>query len=39
MTIITINGYFRVVYNITHIRYIQYVHELQHLLFGLGLKL
>lgn len=38
MTIITINGYFRVVYNITHIRYIQYVHELQHLLFGLGLN-
>ena len=29
-TIITINGYFRIVYNITHIRYIQYVHELQH---------
>lgn len=39
MTIITINGYFRVVYNITYIRYIQYVHELQHLLFGLGLNL
>lgn len=38
MTIITINGYFRVVYNITHIRYIQYIHELQHLLFGLGLN-
>ena len=38
MTIITINGYFRVVYNITHLRYIQYVHELQHLLFGLGLN-
>lgn len=38
MAIITINGYFRVVYNITHIRYIQYVHELQHLLFGLGLN-
>ena len=38
MTIITINGYFRIVYNITHIRYIQYVHELQHLLFGLGLN-
>lgn len=38
MTIITINGYFRVVYNITHIRYIQYVHELQHLFFGLGLN-
>ena len=39
MTIITINGYCSVVYNITHIRYIQYVHELQHLLFGLGLNL
>ena len=38
MTIITINGYFSVVYNITHLRYIQYVHELQHLLFGLGLN-
>ena len=38
MTIITINGYFRIVYNITHLRYIQYVHELQHLLFGLGLN-
>ena len=38
MTIITINGYCSVVYNITHIRYIQYVHELQHLLFGLGLN-
>ena len=38
MTIITINGYFRVVYNITHIRYIQYCHELQHLFFGLGLN-
>ena len=38
MTIITINGYFRVVYNITPIRHIQYVHELQHLLFGLGLN-
>ena len=38
MTIITINGYFSIVYNITHLRYIQYVHELQHLLFGLGLN-
>lgn len=38
MTIITINGYCSVVYNITHIRYVQYVHELQHLLFGLGLN-
>ena len=38
ITIITINGYCSVVYNITHIRYIQYVHELQHLLFGLGLN-
>ena len=38
MTIITINGYCSVVYNITHIRYIQYVHELQHLLFGLRLN-
>ena len=38
MTIITINGYFSVVYNITDLRYIQYVHELQHLLFGLGLN-
>ena len=38
MTIITINGYCSVIYNITHIRYIQYVHELQHLLFGLGLN-
>ena len=38
MTLITINGYFRVVYNITHIRYIQYVNELQHLLFGMGLN-
>lgn len=38
ITIITINGYCSVVYNITHLRYIQYVHELQHLLFGLGLN-
>ena len=38
ITIITINGYCSVVYNITHVRYIQYVHELQHLLFGLGLN-
>ena len=38
MTIITINGYCSVVYNITHIRYIQYVHELQLLLFGMGLN-
>ena len=38
MTIITINRYCSVVYNITHIRYIQYCHELQHLLFGLGLN-
>ena len=38
ITIITINGYCSVVYNITHIRYMQYVHELQHFLFGLGLN-
>lgn len=38
ITIIAINKDFRVVYNTTYIRHIQYVHELQHLLFGLGLK-
>lgn len=38
ITIIAINKDFRVVYNTTNIRYIQYVHELQHLLFGLGLN-
>lgn len=38
ITIIAINKDFRVVYNTTDIRYIQYVHELQHLLFGLGLN-
>ena len=38
ITIIAINEDFRVVYNTTCIRYIQYVHELQHLLFGLGLN-
>ena len=38
ITIIAINKDFRVGYNTTDIRYIQYVHELQHLLFGLGLN-
>ena len=38
ITIIAINEDFSVVYNTTCIRYIQYVHELQHLLFGLGLN-
>lgn len=38
ITIIATNEDFRVVYNTTYIRYIQYVHELQHLLFGLGLN-
>lgn len=38
ITIIAINKDFRVVYNTTYIRHIQYVHELQHLLFGLGLN-
>lgn len=32
------NKDFRVVYNTTHIRHIQYVHELQHFLFGLDLN-
>ena len=39
ITIIATNEDFRVVYNTTYIRYIQYIHELQHLLFGLGLNL
>ena len=38
ITIIAINEDFSVLYNTTCIRYIQYVHELQHLLFGLGLN-
>ena len=38
MTIIATNEDFEALYNTTHIRYIQYVHELQHLLFGLGLN-
>lgn len=38
ITIIAINKDFRVVYNTTYIRHIQYVHELQHLLFGLGIN-
>ena len=38
ITIIATNGDFRVVYNTTYIRYIQYVHELQHFLFGLDLN-
>ena len=38
ITIIATNEDFKVIYNTTHIRYIQYIHELQHLLFGLGLK-
>lgn len=38
ITIIAINKDFRVVYNTTHIRHIQYVHELQHFLFGLDLN-
>ena len=38
ITIIATNEDFSVLYNTTHIRYIQYVHELQHLLFGLGLN-
>ena len=38
ITIIATNEDFRVVYNTTYIRYIQYVHELQHLFFGLGIN-
>ena len=38
ITIIATNEDFKVIYNTTHIRYIQYIHELQHLLFGLGLN-
>ena len=38
ITIIATNEDFRVVYDTTYIRYIQYVHQLQHLLFGLGLN-
>ena len=38
ITIIATNEDFSALYNTTHIRYIQYVHELQHLLFGLGLN-
>lgn len=38
ITIIATNEDFRVVYNTTYTRYIQYVHKLQHLLFGLGLN-
>ena len=38
ITIIATNEDFRVLYNTTYIKYIQYVHELQHLLFGLGLN-
>ena len=38
ITIIAINEDFRVVYNTTCIRYIQYVHELQHLFFGLDIS-
>lgn len=38
ITIIATNEDFRVVYNTTGIRYIQYIHELQHLLFGLGIN-
>ena len=38
ITIIATNEDFKVIYNTTHIRYIQYIHELQHLIFGLGLN-
>ena len=38
ITIIATNEDFRVLYNTTYIKYIQYVHELQRLLFGLGLN-
>lgn len=38
ITIIAINEDFRVVYNTTYIRHIQYVHELQHFLFGFGIN-
>ena len=38
ITIIATNEDFRVVYSTTYIRYIQYVHELQHLLFGLNVN-
>ena len=38
ITIIATNEDFRVIYNTTHIKYIQYVHELQHILFGLGIN-
>lgn len=38
ITIIAINEDFRVVYNTTYIRHIQYVHQLQHLLFGLDIN-
>ena len=38
ITIIATNEDFRALYNTTYIKYIQYVHELQHLLFGLGLN-
>ena len=38
ITIIATNEDFRVVYNTTCIRYIQYVHELQHLFFGLNVN-
>ena len=38
ITIIATNEDFRIVYNTTYIKYIQYVHELQHFIFGLELN-
>lgn len=38
ITIITTDEGFKVLYNTKYIRYILYVHQLQHLLFGLGIK-